>query len=96
MQERAGDFHLPHLPAREVAHLVIRAFRQADAVEHVIGARPGLLFADTVQGRMIDQVLGDREIEVEGARLEHPCARLRWMRGRRHDRKFGCGPAELR
>jgi hypothetical protein len=71
MQERARNFDLPHLPSGEVAHLVIRAFRQRDACKHIVGARAAFLFADAMQGGVVGQILNDGEIEVEGARLEH-------------------------
>src|SRR5436190_9885272 len=71
MQQRAGNFDLPHLPAREVAYFVMRALRQRDALQQLIGAGTGLPLADAVQGGVIEQILNDREIEIEGARLKH-------------------------
>ena len=57
MQKRTGDFDASHLAAGEVTHLVISAVRQRDAREHVVGARTAVVFADAVQGRVVDQVL---------------------------------------
>ena len=71
MQQGARDFQPPHLAAREVAHLAAGAVGKADAREHFTGAQARLAPIDAVQGSMIQQVLRDREIEVERARLEH-------------------------
>src|SRR5437764_144042 len=50
MQQRARNFDLPHLPAREVAYFVMRALRQRDALQQLIGAGTGLPLSDAVQG----------------------------------------------
>src|SRR5262245_59720597 len=71
MQERAGNFDAPHLSAGEVAHLVIRAVRQRDPRQHLIGARAAVVFTDAVQGCMVGQILDHGEIEVERALLEY-------------------------
>src|SRR5262245_19836628 len=71
MQERAGNFDASHLAAGQGTHLVICAVRQRDPREHVVGARTAVMFADTVQGSMIGQVLDHGEIEVERPLLEY-------------------------
>src|SRR5258706_14850626 len=71
MQQRARDFKPPHLAAGEVADLAGSAVGKADAREPLTGAHARLAPVDAVQGGMIQQVLRDREIEVERARLEH-------------------------
>src|SRR5215467_13610927 len=71
MQERAGNFDAPHLTAGEVAHFIIRAVRQRDPRQHLIGARAAVVLADAVQGGMVGQILDHGEIEVERALLEY-------------------------
>src|SRR5712664_1816056 len=71
MQQGARDFQPPHLAAREIAHLAAGAVGKADARQHFTGAQARLAPIDAVQGGVIQQVLRDREIEVERARLEH-------------------------
>src|ERR1700757_3413767 len=71
MPERPGNFDAPHLTAGQVAYLVIRAVRQRDPREHLIGARAAVVLADAVQSCVIGQVLDHGEIEVERTLLEH-------------------------
>src|SRR5215471_1280080 len=71
MQERAGNFDAPHLTAGEVAHFIVRAVRQRDARQHLIGARAAVVLADAVQGGVVGQILNHGEIEVERALLEY-------------------------
>src|SRR6516164_8336656 len=71
MQERAGNFDAPHLTAGEVTHLIVRAIRQRDARQHLIGARAAVVLADAVQGGMVGQILDHGEIEIERALLEY-------------------------
>src|SRR5215831_2283890 len=71
MQERAGNFDAPHLTAGEVAHLIVRAVRQRDARQHLIGARAAVVLADAVQRGVVGQILNHGEIEVERALLEY-------------------------
>src|SRR4051812_11100485 len=85
MQQRAGNLDLPHLPAREVAYLVMRALRQRDTLQQLIGAGACLPLADAVQGGVIDQILNDGEIEIEGARLKHHADRTQGLARRAHD-----------
>src|SRR6266446_3158075 len=61
------NFESPHLSAREVAHLAAGAVGKADTREHFTSAQAGPAPVYAVQGGMIQQVLRDREIEVEGA-----------------------------
>src|SRR5262245_35962903 len=56
---------------RKGANLVMGAIFQGDAHEHFIGACPCLAPAKSMKGCVIHQVLHDREIEIEGAGLEH-------------------------
>src|SRR5229473_2581202 len=83
MQQRAGDFQPSHLAAREVAHLAAGAVGKVDAREHFTGAQACLARVDAVQGGMIQQVLHDREIEVERARLEHHAQQPQGFAGRK-------------
>ena len=71
VQQRARDLDPPHLAAGQIAYLVVRALRQGNAGQHVVGAPAAFMLADAVQRRMVGQILDDREIEVERARLEH-------------------------
>src|SRR5262245_19016989 len=71
MQERKGYFDASHLAAGQVAHLIIRAVRQRDPRQHLIGARAAVVLADAVQGCMVGQILDHGEIEIERALLEY-------------------------
>src|SRR4029079_1666975 len=71
VQQRASDLETSHLSAGKVAHLVLGALGERNAREDVIRTLSTLAVADAVQRRMIGQVLDDREVEIEGARLEY-------------------------
>src|SRR6185312_15608656 len=71
VQQSARDFHSPHLAAGEVAYLAAGAVGKTDAREQLEAATARIAPSDAVQGSMVEQVLLDREIEVECARLEH-------------------------
>src|SRR5215831_13970903 len=71
MQQRTGNLDSPHLSSREVAHLVVGTVFERDPCQHFIGARLCLAPANSMQGRMIQQVLHNREIQIERAGLEH-------------------------
>ena len=71
VQQRARDLDAPHLAAGEVAHLVVRAVGKRDPRQHLVGAGARRARPDAVQRGVIGEVLRDREIEIERARLEH-------------------------
>ena len=71
MQQRPGDLDAPHLPARQIAHLVAGAVGERNLLQHLTGAPARLARPDPMQRRVIDEILLDREVEVERARLEH-------------------------
>src|ERR1043166_9450314 len=71
MQQGARDLDPAHLPAGKLAHLVVGAGGKVDFVEHPARTSPCLARRNAVQGRVEHQVLRDREIEIEGAGLEH-------------------------
>lgn len=71
MQQGARNLKAPHLTSREVAHLVPSAVSKTDAGQLLAGAGERLAFTDAMQGRVVHEILRDREIEIESARLEH-------------------------
>ena len=81
VQQRAGDLDPAQLPARELADLVAGALGELEAGE--LGGRAPLRLAarDALQPRGVEQVLHDREIEVDGALLEHHAERGERLRG---------------
>ena len=70
VQQRAGDLDPPHLAAAQAADLVLEALEQAGAAELGLDALRRVASAHAVQRRVIAQVVGDRQIEVERALLE--------------------------
>src|ERR1700727_3323091 len=71
MQQGARDLEPAHLSAREIAYLAAGAVGQSDARQHLVTPRSGLAPADPVQSSVVEQVLHDREIEIERAGLKH-------------------------
>src|SRR5262245_51041184 len=71
VQQGAGNLDAPHMSPRKVANLVIGAIFERYAHEHFIRAGLCLTPANSMKGRVIHQVLHDREIEIERAGLEH-------------------------
>jgi hypothetical protein len=71
VQECPCDLDATHLTAREIAHLVVGAVAERDAFEKLPCACLCLAAADAVQGGVIGEVLHDRQVEIQGARLEH-------------------------
>ncbi len=71
VQQCAGDFHPPHLAAGQLPHRVPGTIRQVDLLQRGACALPCVAATDPVQGGVIQQVVDDRQIEVERARLEH-------------------------
>src|SRR5438105_2785643 len=71
MQQGPRDLEPAHLPAGEIAHLAAGALGKADALEQFGGSRASLAPADPVQRCVIEQVLRQRQIEIERARLEY-------------------------
>ena len=70
MQQGAGDLDTPRLAAGQSAHLLVGAIREADDGQGLLGALSGLAAPDAVQRGVVHEVLGQREILVERARLE--------------------------
>ena len=70
MQQGARDLDAPHLPAGENTRFVFRTFAEADASQRRVRAPSRFGGADAVQGRVIDHVLQDSEVEIESARLK--------------------------
>ena len=71
MDERAGDLDPAHLAAGKLAHAVMGAVGEADALKQRAPAGARLGAGDAVQRRLIAQVLIDGEIEIERAALKH-------------------------
>src|SRR3981081_4183831 len=70
MQQCPRDFQPPHLPAREVTNLAAGALGEPDAHQYLVVAETGFAPDDAMQGRVIQQVLRHRQVEVECARLK--------------------------
>ena len=83
MQQRAGDLDAPHLAAGKVAHLVCGAVRQSRPAR---GQPRRAAFASraemSMQRGVIGEILRDREIEIEGSRLEHDAKPAQRFAGR--------------
>src|SRR5690606_1168186 len=71
MQQGAGDFDASHLSAGKVAHLVLDArfhlYRPQDGFDALAGLCP----PETVQRRMVGEVLAHAQIKIERARLKY-------------------------
>src|SRR6476646_10667753 len=81
VQQRPGNFDAAHLPSGEVPYLVIDAITERDAGEQLLSTYLRLTPAQSMERSMIHQVLHDREIEIEGSRLENDpkdAQRLAW------------------
>ena len=70
MQERAGDFDPPLHSTGENPHLVTHTSAEPHSPSR-IAARRRASFGNSVEGRMIDQVLDDAEVEIESGSLKH-------------------------
>ena len=81
VQQRARDLDPPHLAARQFAHRVPGAVGQFDLLQRGERALPRLAAADAVQRGVIQQILHDREIEIERARLEHHAQQAQRLAG---------------
>ena len=71
VQQCACDLDPAHLSARQPAHRLPGAVGQVDLLQRGKCALPRLAAADAVQRGVIEQVLHDRQVEIERARLEH-------------------------
>jgi hypothetical protein len=71
MQQRTRNFQPAHLSAREVAHLACGAIGKSDPRQHLFGPAARVAPADAMQCCVIEQVLHQRQIKVERARLEY-------------------------
>src|SRR5262245_4330583 len=71
VQQGACNLNTPHMSPRKIANLVMRSIFQRYAHEHFVSACLCLTPANSMKGGVIHQVLHDREIEIEGAGLEH-------------------------
>src|SRR5262245_57402375 len=70
VQERARDLDAASLSAGQVAHLFAGAVGEADDLQGALGALACLRAADAMQRAVIEEVLLQRQVEVERAALE--------------------------
>ena len=97
MQQRARNLHPPHLAAGERARFIIGAASHRHLVQDRTGALLGVPRRNSVQRRMIGEILQDRQIEIERPRLENdtkPAQRL--AGGAVHIEAENANPAFLR
>ena len=66
-QQRAVDLDPPHLADRKIADAIPAAIGHRHAIQHLCDETVGAAVGDAVQRRMIQQVLPDRDIDVERA-----------------------------
>jgi hypothetical protein len=71
MNEGPGDFHTPHLSARQIPGRIICMTLHSHTLKNL--ARPCTRFtpANPMQCSVIIEVLGDRKLQIKGARLKH-------------------------
>jgi hypothetical protein len=71
MNEGTGDFYTPHLSAGQIPGRIICIALHSHTLKNL--ARPFTRFtpANSVQRSVIIEVLGDRKLQVKGARLKH-------------------------
>ena len=70
MQHGAGDLDTPGLAAGQIAHLLVAAVSEAHERQCFASADLGLAAADAMQRGVVQQVLRQREIGIEGFGLE--------------------------
>src|ERR1700720_3862309 len=70
MQQSPRDLNPPALPAAQTARLVATLLGKPDAVDLCRNRASRFAMRQAVQGTMIEQVLFDGEIEIEGWLLE--------------------------
>lgn len=86
MQQGAGNFHPPAMPAIEFAYPFAPAFGQGLAGQFRLDPQGALAPGQAMQRRVIAQVLLDAEVQVEGALLKHHAQlpeRRAWRSGQR-------------
>ena len=71
VQQRAGQFHTAFLAAGECADAFGAAAQQIDAGEFFFDPYSGFGARHAVEGRVVIEILFDREIEIERGLLEH-------------------------
>ena len=72
VQQGSRDLHAPHLAARELGDAFVQAVGEIDSRRGRRAVAPSAsLAADAMQRRVIDEVLLDRNIDIERSRLEH-------------------------
>ena len=81
MQQRAGDLDAPCLSARKVAHLLAGAVGEADELQSTLRALAGFATANAVQRAVIEQVLPQRQVEIQRPALKHDAEALQRCRG---------------
>ena len=81
MQQRAGDLDAARLAAGKVAHLLARPVGEADELQRPLGALARLATANAVQRAVIEQVLPQRQIEIQRPALKDDAEALQRRRG---------------
>ena len=71
MQQGAGDLDPPHLADRKIADAIPAAIGHRHAIQHLRDEAVGTVVGDAVQRRVIQQVLPDRNIDIERTGLKH-------------------------
>jgi hypothetical protein len=71
VNQGAGDLDPPGLAAGELAHLVVHPVDEPDALQQRVHAPLRLPARDAVEARVVEEVLANGEIRVEGPALEH-------------------------
>ncbi len=70
MHERPGDLDAAHLAAGEIADSLAHPIGEADPRDELAGAATRLCAADALQRALVEHVLLDGEIGIEGAALK--------------------------
>src|SRR5690606_20293443 len=70
VQQGADDLDAADLPAGKAAHLLLDAVAEVDRMEQFVDPLPRHARSDAVQGGVVEEVLPDGEVEIEGAGLE--------------------------
>ena len=71
VKQGASNLDATHLPAGKFADLVSAAIQQFESYKQFARSTQSVCLGDAVKRRMISEILHDRQIEIEGARLKH-------------------------